>query len=63
MINVARMEDMPIGRAYTLVRHVTRQDVDTFANLCGDVNPLCAPPKVHSLFGRPMIVQTFLTVG
>jgi acyl dehydratase len=34
------MEDMPIGRAYTLVRHVTRQDVDTFANLCGDVNPL-----------------------
>jgi len=33
-------DDIPVGRAHTISRTTTESDVDTFAHLCGDLNPL-----------------------
>ena len=62
MIDVARMEDMPIGRAYTLVRQVRREDVDTFAHLCGDLNPLHMDDAfgARTPFGRRVVHGLFI---
>jgi 3-hydroxybutyryl-CoA dehydratase len=61
VIDVARMADMPIGRAYTLARQVTREDVDAFAHLCGDLNPLHMDDTfgARTPFGRRVVHGLF----
>jgi 3-hydroxybutyryl-CoA dehydratase len=56
-----RLEDLPIGRTHSISRTVSAADVDEFARLSGDLNPLHMDPDfaARTPFGRRVVHGLF----
>jgi acyl dehydratase len=58
-------ESIQVGDSFEMKRLITAQDVQTFADITGDDNPIHVDPeyaKTHSRFGKP-IVHGVLLLG
>lgn len=56
-----RLDDLPIGRTHSISRTVSAADVDEFARLSGDLNPLHMDPDfaARTPFGRRVVHGLF----
>jgi 3-hydroxybutyryl-CoA dehydratase len=55
-------ESLQVGDSFTFDRHITASDVDAFADITGDDNPIHVDPEYASTtrFGKPIVHGVFL---
>jgi len=56
-------DQIEVGDSYSIQRFISAEDIDTFADITGDDNPVHVDPdyaKEHSRFGKPVVHGVFL---
>lgn len=61
-MNPNTYEALEVGQSYTTTRHLSAKDVQIYADLTGDDNPIHIDPEyaAETRFGHPIVHGTFL---